>query len=92
VAKGNRSGWTTWLWIKDVFGFCGELWLIPVYLWIDCGFEAGSARNWGMIATISLPQICGAIVVFCVADAGYWQVVIFPGGAESIRIGRHTPL
>jgi hypothetical protein len=24
--KVNRFGWTTWLWIKRMFGVCGELW------------------------------------------------------------------
>lgn len=27
-AKVNRRGWTTPLWTKSIFGFCGELWWI----------------------------------------------------------------
>ena len=76
VAKVNGCGRTTWLWIKEVFGFCGELWLISGCSWVDFGVDAGFAGDLGMITTIDLLQICGAIVVFCVAGAGYWLVVI----------------
>jgi hypothetical protein len=27
AAEVNSKGWTNWLWIKPVFGVCGELWL-----------------------------------------------------------------
>jgi hypothetical protein len=39
--KVNRRGSTTLLWIKRVFGVCGELWLISGCSWFRLGLSLG---------------------------------------------------
>jgi apolipoprotein N-acyltransferase len=72
MIKVNSGGWTTWLWVKEVFGFCGELWLVFGYCGIFFGFEVDFALIRGVIGANFWLQMCGQSVVFCVAGDGDW--------------------
>jgi hypothetical protein len=41
VIEVNTRGRTNWLWIKPVFGVCGELWLVSGYSGVYLGFLSG---------------------------------------------------
>jgi hypothetical protein len=47
-AEVNSGGWTTLLWIKQVFGVCGELWLVFRFFDFHCGLSVdgfGSSKR-----------------------------------------------
>jgi hypothetical protein len=44
--KVNSGGRTSWLWIKPIFGFCGELWLIFGFAGDRFGFRRISQGFW----------------------------------------------
>ena len=44
-AEVNSGGWTTLLWIKQVFGVCGELWLVFRFFEFHCGLSVDGFRS-----------------------------------------------
>ena len=45
----KRIGLTTLLWIKCVFGVCGELWLVLVVPGLHFGLSVGIFGSWKMV-------------------------------------------
>jgi hypothetical protein len=65
-SKVNSGGWTTLLWIKRVFGVCGELWLVSRLLGFDCDLSRDVFRDWGRWRRKNGWEKHGQNVVSCV--------------------------
>ena len=77
----NSRGPTILLWIKQVFGFCGELWLsfrlLGDWDWFCLGIMGGDEGESCVFLARNMSTICGESVVFV------WILLVGNDGSDS---------